>query len=92
MWLSGLRTLLVSMRLLVQFLALFSGLKDTSLLQAVAYIADIAQIWRCHGCGIIGWQLHSAPSLETSICCACGPKITIYKDVKINHNLFAIFA
>ena len=30
--------------------------KDLALPQATAYIADVAQIWHCHGCSI-GWQL-----------------------------------
>ena len=29
---------------------------DPALLRAVVWITDVAQIWRCCGCGV-GWQL-----------------------------------
>ena len=48
--------------------------KDLALPQAATQVADVAQIWRCYGCGV-GWQLCSdtTPSLGTSICHRYGP-------------------
>ena len=37
-------------------LASLSGLKDLALPQAVEQVADVIQIWCCHGFSI-GWQL-----------------------------------
>ena len=31
-------------------------IKDLVLLQVAVWVADAAQIWCCHGCGV-GWQL-----------------------------------
>ena len=45
LWLSRLRTQLVSMRIQVQFLALLSGLKDPELSQAVVWVKDLALLW-----------------------------------------------
>ena len=50
LWLSRLRTQLVSMRMRVWSLA--SWAKDSELLQAAAQTADVAWIWHCCGCGI----------------------------------------
>ena len=35
---------------------------DPALLQAVAKVEDLAQIWHCYGCGV-GWQLQLCFSL-----------------------------
>ena len=35
---------------------LFQWVKDLVLPQAVAWVADVAQIWYCYGC-VAGWQL-----------------------------------
>ena len=48
--------------------------KDPSLLQAAAWVADAAQTQGC--CGIVtsSCSSNSTPSLGTSICCRCSPK------------------
>ena len=44
--------------------------KDQALLQALAYVTDMAQIWCCCGCGVVSsCSSDSAPSLGTSTCC-----------------------
>ena len=59
LWLTGLRTRLVSMKMWVQSLALLSGLR----------------IWHCYGCGVgFSCSSDSTPSLGTSICRRCGCK------------------
>ena len=55
-WLSRLRSRLVSMKMRVQSLALLSGLRDPLLLQAAVWVAVMARIWHCYVCGV-GWQL-----------------------------------
>ena len=52
LWLSWIRILLVSMRMRVQSLASFSGVKDQALLQAAVSVTDVAHIWRCCGCAV----------------------------------------
>ena len=56
LWLSGLRTL----HSVYEDVGLIPGLtqwvKDPPLLQAAAYVTDLAQIQHCCDCGI-GWQL-----------------------------------
>ena len=56
LWLSGLRTWLVSRGMWFRSLASLSGLKDLALPWAAMYITDTAQIWHCCGCGV-GWEL-----------------------------------
>ena len=48
----GLRTRLVSMRMCVQSLALFSGLRSRCCCELWPWVMDVAQIWHCCGCGI----------------------------------------
>ena len=48
------RIRLETMRLQVRSLALFSGLRTRCCREL--WLADMAQIWHCYGCGI-GWQL-----------------------------------
>ena len=43
--------------------------KDPELLQAAVWVAEVAWIQYCCGCGS-----NSKPSLGSSICCRCGPK------------------
>ena len=52
LWLSGLKTQLVSMRMRVQSLASAQWVKDPALLQAAARVTDAAQIWHCCGCDV----------------------------------------
>ena len=52
LWLSRLRTRLVSMRMQVRFLASAQWVKDPTLLQAVAKVVDVTWIWHCCGCGV----------------------------------------
>ena len=60
--------------------------KDPVLPQAVAKIADVAQIKCCCGCGV-GWHYssNSTPGLGSSICHRCGSKKKKKKvgDVKV---------
>ena len=50
LWLSRLRTLQSVCE--VQSRALLGGFKNPVLLQAAAWVEDVAQIWYCCGCGI----------------------------------------
>ena len=67
--------------------------KDLALLWAVVYVADMAWILCCCGCGA-GWQhgSNSTPSLGTSICHECGSrkrkkKIELSsKDIPCSHS------
>ena len=49
--------------------------KYLALLQAVVYVADVAQMWHCYG-SVVGQQLQVQfnPSPRTSICCKCSHK------------------
>ena len=56
MWLGGLRTQYSILDDSSSIPGLTQWVKDLGLLQAVAQVKDVAQIWCCHGCGV-GWQL-----------------------------------
>ena len=56
MWLRGLRTRHSVLKDVGSILGLAQWVKDLVLLQSVAQVTDMAQIWRCCGCGV-GWQL-----------------------------------
>ena len=46
--------------------------KGPALPQAMAWVADVAQVWCCHGCGVgLSCSSDLAPSLGTSICSRC---------------------
>ena len=55
LWFIGLRIWVVSLRMCVWSLASLSGLKNLMLPWPAVYVADVAQIWHCCGCGIC-WQ------------------------------------
>ena len=49
--------------------------KDPALLWVVVQVTDAAQVLHCCGCGVgQQLQLHSTPSLGTSVCPKYGPK------------------
>ena len=49
--------------------------KDLALLQAVAELADVAEIWCCHSCGVgSSCSFNLPPSPGTSIFCMKGKK------------------
>ena len=73
LWLSGLRTQHSVHEDLGSIPGLFQWVKDLRLPQAAEYIADVAWIQYCCGCGV-GWLLQFWFSLRTSMCHRCGPK------------------
>ena len=73
LWLSGLRTQHSVHEDLCSIPGLFQWVKDLRLPQSAAYIADVAWIQYCCGCGV-GWLLQFWFSLRTSMCHRCGPK------------------
>ena len=73
-WLSGLRTQR-SLEDADSILGVAQWLKDLVLPQAVAQVADAAQIWCCRGRGLgLCCSSDSAPSLRPSICRRCNHK------------------
>ena len=68
LWLSGLRTQLVPMRMQVRSPAFPQCVKDPMLPLTVVQVEDETRIWHCPGCGS-----DSTPSLGTSICSRFGP-------------------